>query len=151
MKVSISQQTVSYQLKNSEKILSSDAREPTSHMRIQNQIRYDFEKDLIVELEELYRLTNITQQLAKEAAKRLQKSPKYRSSEEIQKMEFGRKWCRKYSGSAKFKYKAEKGSKKYIEEIELENEKTRLRYLVKNYKPEDVFNMAKVQLKKSYF
>lgn len=48
-KVSISQQTVSYQLKNSEKILSSDAREPTSHMRIQNQIRYDFEKDLIVE------------------------------------------------------------------------------------------------------
>ena len=45
----ISQQTVSYQLKNSEKILSSDAREPTSHMRIQNQIRYDFEKDLIVE------------------------------------------------------------------------------------------------------
>ena len=75
MKVSISQQTVSYQLKNSEKILSSDAREPTSHMRIQNQIRYDFEKDLIVELEELYRLTNITQQLAKEAAKRLQKSP----------------------------------------------------------------------------
>ena len=73
--MSISQQTVSYQLKNSEKILSSDAREPTSHMRIQNQIRYDFEKDLIVELEELYRLTNITQQLAKEAAKRLQKSP----------------------------------------------------------------------------
>ena len=56
----------------------------------------------------------------------LQKSPKYRSSEEIQKMEFGRKWCRKYLGSAKFKYKAEKGSKKYIEEIELENEKTRL-------------------------
>ena len=66
-------------------------------------------------------------------------------------MEFGRKWCRKYLGSAKFKYKAEKGSKKYIEEIELENEKTRLRNLIKNYKPEDVFNMAKVQLKKSYF
>ena len=83
--MSISQQTVSYQLKNSEKILSSDAREPTSHMRIQNQIRYDFEKDLIVELEELYRLTNITQQLAKEAAKRLQKSPKYRSSEKYKK------------------------------------------------------------------
>ena len=66
--MSISQQTVSYQLKNSEKILSSDAREPTSHMRIQNQIRYDFEKDLIVELEELYRLTNITQQLANKLA-----------------------------------------------------------------------------------
>ena len=69
--MSISQQTVSYMyqlvFKNSEKILSSDAREPTSHMRIQNQIRYDFEKDLIVELEELYRLTNITQQLAKES------------------------------------------------------------------------------------
>ena len=66
-------------------------------------------------------------------------------------MEFGRKWCRKYLGSAKFKYKAEKGSKKYIEEIELENEKTRLRNLIKNYKPEDVFNMAKVQLKNLIF
>ena len=74
--MTVSQQTVSYQLKNSAKILSSDVREPASHMRIQSKIRYEFEKDLTIELEELYRLTNITQQLAKEADKMLQKSPK---------------------------------------------------------------------------
>ena len=108
-------------------------------------------------LDELYKLiceslmkTTLTYETIVIIALRLQKSDKFATDSEIQKLRFSKKWWYKYRNNRGIKYKKMCGTRKFIPELDIENERARVKTVMKKYQPKTSWNFDESSIETEY-
>ena len=109
-------------------------------VKLKQSIEVEFEEKLTEKMLETHKRPNITWEIGKVLAQRIQNERKFQDAK-IQKLQFSRKWWREFCKRHGWSWTRNRGEMKIIPKENLDEERARIRNMMKDYELRNIVNV----------